>query len=114
MEGLKEACHSPLTSSLHSLPDETLLSEMDPMVGIDGTVFEINDFTTVTPWEVFVSALDSTLQEWSKMKVTQNTSITGTFLSTTITYNDVMFSLSFYMHGDHQGHSLIPLCSYPH
>ena len=105
---------SPLTSSLHSLPDETMLSELDPMSGIDGTVFEINDFTTVTPWEVFISSLDSTLQEWSKMKVTQNTSITGTFLSTTITYNDVMFSLSFYMHGDHQGQSLIPLCSYPH
>ncbi|KAI6647584.1 Rab3 GTPase-activating protein catalytic subunit isoform X2 [Oopsacas minuta] len=106
--------HTPLTSSLHSLSDGNLLSELDSLGEVDGTVFEINDFTTVTPWEVFISALDATLQEWSKMNVTQNTSITGTFLSTTISYNEVMFSLSFYMHGDHQSHTLIPLCSYPH
>ena len=110
-----EPSHTPLSSSLHSLSDGALfLPETDTAGGIEGTVFEINDFTTVTPWEVFVSALDATLQEWSKMKVTHNTSITGTFLSTTLSYNEVMFSLSFYMHGDHQGHSLIPLCSYPH
>ena len=110
-----EPSHTPLSSSLHSLSDGALyLPEMETLESVDGTVFEINDFTTVTPWEVFVSALDATLQEWSKMKVTHNTSITGTFLSTTLTYNEVMFSLSFYMHGDHQGHSLIPLCSYPH
>ena len=106
--------HTVLSTSLHSLSDGVLPSELESLGGVEGTVFEINDFTTVTPWEVFVSSLDATLQEWSKMNVTQNTSITGTFLSTTVSYAEVRFSLSFYMHGDHQGHTVIPLCSYPH